>query len=463
LPENVTRLKSNRTNNTVFISALLLSVGYMAFGFGGSVLMPVKLASINGMSVYAMNNALSAMGTMIALPLVGKFSQIMGKKTLALLGVIIQLAGRFVVIFSDAPMLLVVSHCISSLGGGLYLSLPFSLIADTSEPADRPKKYGILATFQSIGSLIGPLMAGQFAGAGLIGLGYLSYAPISIIGVIILIAAYPREKREKTADQFDFGGILLLVLGIGGFVLWLSLGGQMFKWLSLPSAVLLIIGIAGLFALVVREHKHPNPSVPVNMFTKKRFCVAFLCMMLLSALATSVSGFGIVYAQQIMQVSTQLSSTVTMPMTFAQTVFSVVVGFILGKNFAKRFRFLAIIALVFAVIASCLLFVLKPDSPIALLYVSSFVGGISFSISMSSFIPFFQTGLQPQEIAAAQGMYSFGSMGGACIFGALSGLIMNLGLSLNYVFLMSLIWCAVALVIGLFGFTFTKQELDAAS
>jgi MFS family permease len=361
-------------------------------------------------------------------------------------------------------MALVIAHCIAGLGGGFYLSLPFSLIADVSEPAERPKKYGVLVTVQSIGSLIGPLMAGQLAGAGLLGLGYLSYAPMSVIGLIILIAAYPRGKQEGAANsKFDFAGILLLVPGIGGFVIWLSLGGQMFKRLSLPSVALLAVGIAGLVGLVLHERKHPNPSVPVHMFAKKRFRAAFLCMMLLSSLTTSIAGFSIVYAQQIMRISTQLSSTVTMPQTFAQAVFSMVVGFILGKNFVKRFRSLAIADLVLAVVAASLLFVLKPDSSILFLYAASFIGGISNSISLSAFTPFFQTELQQHEIAEAQGMYSFGSMGGASIFGAVSGLIMNLGFSLNYVFLMSVIWCAVALIIGLFGFIFTKEELDTAS
>jgi predicted MFS family arabinose efflux permease len=230
---------------------------------------------------------------------------------------------------------------------------------------------------------------------------------------------------------------------------------------DLASIILALAGGVCLAGLIIRERKHPNPSVPINIFVRKRFRTVFVCMALLSAFATCGAGFIIVYAQQVMQVSTQLSSTVSMPMTIAQTIFSGIVGVVVGKNMIRRFRPIALLAPALATVASLILFTLTPDSSITLIYAATFTGGMSLAISMT-YNPFMQTELQPEEMMPAMAMYSFGSTGGACIFAALAGVILNLGYTLNYVFLLSAVWCAAAFIIGFLGFKFSENEIESA-
>jgi len=71
--------------------------------------------------------------------------------------------------------------------------------------------------------------------------------------------------------------------------------------------------------------------------------------------------------------------------------------------------------------------------------------------------------LKPEEYSAGQGMYSFGSTGGACIFGAIAGAVINLGFGFNKVFLVATVLCAFGLVIALIGFRFTKEEIEAST
>jgi MFS family permease len=189
--------KTETPNTLILIAALLLAVGFMASGFGGTVVIPLKMASIDGMTFYPIANALSAMGSMIALPMVGKLAEIFGGKKIVVFGVILQFAARILTILFANPVWVLAMFGLSAFGGGLYLTLPFALIAEISTPEERPKKYGVLAAFQSAGSLLGPFLAGLLAGSGHILAAFVSYAPFSIAGVILLLSVYNETRKEK--------------------------------------------------------------------------------------------------------------------------------------------------------------------------------------------------------------------------------------------------------------------------
>lgn len=106
-------------------------------------------------------------------------------------------------------------------------------------------------------------------------------------------------------------------------------------------------------------------------------------------------------------------------------------------------------------------YMLTPNTALFVVYLATGIGGIGQTITQSCYAAFFQTELKPEEIPSAQGMYQFASTGGSCIFTAICGAAMNMGLSLNQVFLVGALFAAVAFVIGIFGFRFPKEEIEA--
>jgi len=207
------------------------------------------------------------------------------------------------------------------------------------------------------------------------------------------------------------------------------------------------------------ESKHASPAVAIGMFRKKRFTYAFLSSMFISSFSTVFGAYVIVYTQQVMQVSSTISSTGTMPMTIAQAVFGLVFGRILAKEFAKRFRPVALLALTLIVSGMVLICTLQPDSSMLVIYAASALGGIGTVIPQSAYASFFQAELRPEEIGAAQGMFSFGGTGGSCIFMAVSGAMTNGGASISHIFFLAAVWCVVSLLIGIIGFRIPQEEV----
>jgi len=450
---------SGKKKAALLLAAMLLYAGFASSGFGVGVALPVKLAAMDAIPFFSLATATSTLGMMLALCLSGKLCDVFGVKALAMFGVALQFAARLISMYVASIPLFIALFVVQAVGNGFFLTTPFIIISDIAEPKDRPKFFGMLMTFMAIGSLIGPLFAGLLLELGQLTLAFLSYIPFMIVAVPIIMATYPNRKPGHTIGaKFDVLGILLLVLSIGLIVMWLNLGGTFFSWTSALGIILPLVGIIALFLLIIVERKHANPAVPVMMFAKKRFTVSFICAFLATAFSGAIASYGLLFSQQVMEVSPALSSTVTMPMTIVQMVMGIVFGRVLGKNFVKRFRPMALISLLFVLAASLVLCLLTPASSMIIIYIAAVLGGVGTVIPQSNFVPFFQTQLQPNEYHLAQGMFQFGATGGTTIYMAIGGAMLNGGATFTQVFILGAILVGVSVVVGLVGFRFTNEE-----
>ena len=460
---NVTVPMSKGKRLVFIIAVYILYAGFSASGYGSSVLLPKQLTAIGGMDFYPLSTALGTLGTLLSLPLVGSLCDKFGSKAVTLSGVFIQLGVRIVLMTATLnPILFLVLYCAQSIGTGLYISAPYSLITDVTEPDERPKFFGYLVAVRSVGSLLGPLATGWLMDAGYVSLGWISYLPLMIVSVPVILAIYPNIKTNKVQGKFDFGGIFLLVFALLGIVLWLSLGGKQFEWISAVSGVMIAVGIISLVLLLRRESKHSNPSVPIRVFKYKSFAAVFVCIMLLNGYNTSTGAYAIAYSQQIMQVSSTVSATVTMPQTIVQAICSGFIGAFVGKNFAKRFRPMALLGMFMCGLACFIFFSLRATSPMFVIYAATAIGGFGTMIPQATFPSFFQKEVKPEDYRYAQSMFSFASTGGSCVFSAFAGVIMNAGMGYNSVFLLATILCAVAVSLGFIFLRLPKETSDEA-
>ena len=436
---------------------LLMSASYLISAMGNSTTLPTKLNLIDGNDMYAICNALQAMGLMLSLPLAGKLSDTFGRKPIALIGMIGNMVLEFGLCFLNSQVAFVICYALVGVAGGFFLSMSYAMIADVCEPGERPKYYGLLTTLNAIGSLLGPVIAGQFVSRGMVGLGFLGFVPLRVIAIIGILLIYPNKAANLTrGKRFDFLGLVLMVASVGCIVAWLSFGGTYFQRLGLAGILLLVGGIILLALMIRRELRVDNPSVPIAIFRKKRFTVSFLCAILLGTFSFCLPAYGLIFAQYVMQQPASVASTVSMPMTVIQAVVGFVLGGWMGKNFAKRVRIIGLASAACLIIATGLMASLSAQSSIVLIYVASAVGGFTMAALPITLTPFFQSELQPTEIGAAQGMYSFAGTGGTCIFSTLAGIVTTATGSYNSVFMLECVMAIVAFVIMLIGLKMPK-------
>lgn len=443
----------------LILATILLMITSLGASYSSNVILPSVLTQMEAMDYYAVYAAIASMGMMIALPLSGSLNAKFGARNVLVFAVIAQFVLRFLFGAISNIILFGVVYALAGFMGGLYMAAPYSIMASIVTPQERPKYFGYLAAASAAGALIGPLLAGFVVDNISLNMAWICYGIFAVIPVIVFLTSYPNTKREGVS--LDGLGLLLLVVFVFCMIMWLSLGGKLFAFASAIGIILPIVAIVTLVVLIKYETKQANPAVPVGMFAKKRFRTTFIIQCLVVSYATCIGAYGIVYAQQVMGFDATVSSTVTMPQTIVQFILGLFLGSFVGKAFKQRFRFFGLLAIVSYMVGLAIFYMLTPNTALFVVYLATGIGGIGQTITQSCYAAFFQTELKPEEIPSAQGMYQFASTGGSCIFTAICGAAMNMGLSLNQVFLVGALFAAVAFVIGIFGFRFPKEEIEA--
>lgn len=446
-----------KSKGLYLFAVLILCTGLQLFMYGGNTAVGPLLTSLDGYQFYSLVSALGSAGTMIALPAVGAIGNKIGRRNVVFLGVAIMLAARTAIQFSGGVYLFMVWQTLGSFGAGLIMSAPYAMIAEVFERTTAMKHYGLIATFNAIGSLTGPLLAGVLVDAGYLKLPFIIWIPLIAVGITIIAVAYPNVKRD-TGKKFDTTGLIYLAVLVASLVLWLGLSGSLFPWLS-AGLILPVLVVVMAILLFTHSNKISNPTVPLYIFKYKRFRAAFFSNILLVTFSTCASGYVLIYILYTMQKSTTLGSTSTMPSTILIMICGLFMGRILAKNFIKNIRVLMILC-AFCILAALSCFcLLQPDSSMALVWIGSALGGIGNSIAQTCLTPFFQFGLPPEDYAAAQGMYTFSGTCGSTVFVAVVGVLVNLtGGNIKVVFYSAAFLALINVILVLLRVRITDQD-----
>lgn len=201
--------------------------------------------------------------------------------------------------------------------------------------------------------------------------------------------------------------------------------------------------------LFKHSFKTENPTVPLYIFKYPRFRAAFFSNMLLVTFSTCAAGYVLIYILYTMNKSATLGSTSTMPSTIMIMICGLFMGRVLAKNFIKNVRMLMIVC-AFCILAALLCFcMLTAESSMLLVWIGSALGGIGNSIAQTCLTPFFQYGLPQEEIASAQGMYTFSSTCGSTIFVAVVGVLVGITGTVKIVFYTAAILAFINVVLVL--------------
>ncbi|CEL25097.1 MFS transporter [Methanobacterium formicicum] len=140
-----------------------LMVGLLVAAFDYSIMgttMPQIINSLQGMEYYAWPFTAYMLTSTISLILFGKLSDIYGRKHVLILGIIIFIVTSVLCGFSTSMLQLIIFRGLQGIGGGILLSLPFTVIGEIFSPRERAKYMGILGSVFGVADVLGPILGG---------------------------------------------------------------------------------------------------------------------------------------------------------------------------------------------------------------------------------------------------------------------------------------------------------------
>src|SRR6478609_575948 len=365
--------------------------------------------------------------TMLAMtattPIWGKFADLFDKKLLVQTALIIFSVGSLIAGFAPSMEVLIGARVVQGLGVGGLTALVQVVIATMVSPRERGRYSGYLGAVFALATVSGPLIGGLIVdsawgwrGCFFVGL------PVAVAAFVLLQKTLhlPVVKRQVSIDYL---GATLIVAGVSILLVWVSLAGSQFDWISTTTAALVGLGVLVIAAAVYVEAKVAvEPIIPLRLFRDRTTALATG-----ASLMVGVAMFGAtVYLSQYFQLARGMSPTHAGLMSIAMVggllVYSMTTGRIITRTgLWKRYLVGGMVAVI---IGLSLLATIDATTPLVQVGAFMAVLGLGLGATMQNLVLAVQNNTAQSDMGAASSLVAFfRSMGGSIGVAALGAVL----------------------------------------
>lgn len=122
--------------------------------------LPTIVSEFNHVELYFLPISIAMIVSTIAVTVVGRFSDIYGRKRFHLIGIAFFTIGSFLCSMAKSMELLVAFRAIQAAGQGALMTLSYTMIADLYPLEERAKMQGSIGGVWGLAALIGPPLGG---------------------------------------------------------------------------------------------------------------------------------------------------------------------------------------------------------------------------------------------------------------------------------------------------------------
>jgi EmrB/QacA subfamily drug resistance transporter len=248
----------------------------------------------------------------------GRLGDILGRKRMFLLGVVIFSVASLVCGLSTSTGMLVAARAVQGFGAAIVSPSTLSIITTTfEEGAERNKALGIWGAMGGSGAAAGVLFGGILT--KYLGWEWIFFVNVPVGALVLLLAPrVVRESRAPVRQSFDVGGAGSVTAGLALLVYAIS-KAPVDGWGDTTTIVLLIAAAALLVFFVVWESRVRQPLMPLSIFRIRTLAGANVVGVLLGASIFADFFLLTLYVQNVLHYS-PLKTGVTFLATAGTTV-----------------------------------------------------------------------------------------------------------------------------------------------
>lgn len=356
-------------------------------------------------------------------PIWGKLADLFSKKMLVQTALVIFSVGSLIAAFAPNMEVLIGARAVQGLGVGGMTALVQVVIASMVTPRERGRYAGYIGAVFATATVSGPLLGGLIVDSALGWRGcFFLGIPLAAIAFVVLQRTLhlPVVKRDVSIDYL---GATLLMGGVSALLIWISLAGNNFDWVSTTSAGLVAAGVVLIAAAVFVEARiAQEPIIPLRLFSDRTTVLATIASAMIG-----VAMFGAtVYLSQYFQLARGMSPTEAGLMSVAMVggllVSSIVSGRIITRTgYWKRWL---IAGTAFVALGFGLLGTIDAETPLFQVGLYMAVAGVGVGASMQNLVLAVQNNTAPSDMGAASSVVAFfRSMGGSAGVSAIGALL----------------------------------------
>ncbi len=303
---------------------------------------PKIISDLGGYEYYSWVFTSFMLASSVTAILVGKLSDIYGRKPFILVGLVIFMIGSFFCGLSGTIIQLIIYRGIQGFGAGIIMSTAFTAVGDLFSPRERGKWQGLMSAVFGLASVFGPTLGGYIVDNADWSWVFWIFLPIGVIAFFLIMTMFPSVKK-KEGESVDYFGSLFLAFTLIPMLLAFSWAGTKYEWGSVEIIGLLFASLIALILFIFVEKKVSSPVLPIYLFENSVFTLSNLIGFFLGAGMFGTIMYMPFFVQGVIGTSATASGFVMMPMTLSMVFTSALCGQLISKT--GKYKSLALFGL----------------------------------------------------------------------------------------------------------------------
>ena len=291
--------------------------------------LPQIVGEFNSFESFAWVGTAYIVTSAIATPLLGKLSDLYGRRRIFQITMTIFLIGSFLCGAAGSMGELIAARAFQGLGGGGIQALSFAVIGDIIPPRDRGRYIGYF-TLAFVGSaLLGPVIGGfiidHYDWKWIF---WINIPFIFVVGIVTHFAL--RLPFQRKDARLDYAGAALLSVTIASLMIGLEEGRT--GWTEGHVLTLFALAVVGLGIFLLIEQRAAEPMIPLHLFSNKIVLRSALLGMVAGAVVYGSGGFLNLYFQDSQFLSPTESGLRSVPQMIGVTAATFGIGRLISKT-----------------------------------------------------------------------------------------------------------------------------------
>jgi len=372
-------------------------------------------------------------------PLIGKLSDVYGRKRIFLIGLSLVVVSSILAPLSPNMPILLTMRGIQAIGTSALFPAGVGIIRSVIQH-NQNRVIGTLAVFATTSAAFGPTIGGlliQFGGWPVI---FYVNLPILALGILLTLIFIPKDaKSTEVSYKLDGIGILLFSSFITFWMVFLLGLEQGVQFGTLLLAIVLSV------AFYQYEKRKEEPFINVNFFRKNlNVALIFVQYILSTVIFFAVLLTFPTFIQNVLGASSQMAGIVMLSLSIFATIMTPI-----STRWMERagFRFPLLVSAFLGAIGVILLFTVKNDSALFWIGIVLAVTGISNGIQNIGLQNLLYSFISVSESGIASGLLMTSRFIGNILASSIYGVAFATGMTVSNMGTMAWVLVAVAVVL----------------
>jgi EmrB/QacA subfamily drug resistance transporter len=257
----------------------------------------------------------------------GRLGDIIGRKKIFTIGIVLFTISTFLIVFSQSIISLIILRIFQGFSSAMIFGTSMAILTSVFQPGERGRAIGINITATYLGLSLGPVIGGlltHYFGWRSI---FAFLVPFGIIAVILIQTKIKTEWAEAVGERFDWRGSVIYGIALASFMYGFSRLPSSLGWICIATGLLMAV------VFLFFENKISNPVFDIRLILQNRIFAFSGIAALINYSATSAIGFFIsLYLQYLKGLDARTAGLIMISQPIAMTLLSPIAGKLSDKR-----------------------------------------------------------------------------------------------------------------------------------